>query len=246
MINTNNMILTVILRSLIIYFIVLILLRIMGKRQLGEMQPFELVITLIIADLATVPMSETALPLLHGIIALLTLCAIHYFLSFMSRKSWYIRKLMNGKPVIIIGPNGVDYNALKSLNMNFNDLQESIRTAGYFNLEEILYAIIQTNGSLSVLPRAPYAPITASDLKVEVPKVSLPIIVFSEGKPQKENMQLAKLDNNFINQQLQSAGFNNPKDILLITLNNQGDMYIQPKVGNFVTLKTNYKGEQNW
>src|SRR5690606_14932664 len=121
---------------------VLILLRIMGKRQIGEMQPYELVITLIIADLATVPMSETALPILHGIIPLVTLCIIHYFLSFLTRKSLYIRKLINGKPVIVIGPNGIDYSALKMLNMNFSDLQESLRTAGYFNLEEVLYAIV--------------------------------------------------------------------------------------------------------
>lgn len=240
------MILTVIVRSLIIYFVVLLLLRIMGKRQIGEMQPFELVITLIIADLATVPMSETALPLLHGIIPLFTLCALHYFLSYVSRKSWFFRKLMNGKPVIIIGPNGVDYKALKSLNMNFSDLQESVRTAGYFNLDEILYAIIQTNGSLSVLPRAPYAPVNANNLNLTVPQTSLPIIIFSEGKPQKENLQLAKLQEPFLNSVLKQAGFANPKEVLLVTLNKQGDLYIQPKQGQFVTHKINYEGENNW
>lgn len=240
------MILTIIFRSLIIYFIVLILLRIMGKRQIGEMQPYELVITLIIADLATVPMSETALPLLHGIIPLITLCILHYLLSFLSRKSLYIRKLVNGKPVIVIGPNGIDYKALKLLNMNFNDLQESLRTAGYFNLEEILYAIVQTNGSLSVLPRAPYAPINAENLKINVDQTSLPIIIFSEGKTHKKNLELAKLNDNFIEQNVQKAGFKSIKDILLITLNKEGFLYIQPRNGAFKTLSTNYKGDNNW
>lgn len=240
------MILTVMLRSLIIYFIVLVILRIMGKRQIGEMQPFELVITLIIADLATVPMSETALPLLHGIIPLLTLCALHFFLSFLSRKSLHFRHIMNGKPVMVITPNGVDYKAIKSLNMTFNDLQESIRTAGYFNLDEILYAIIQTNGSLSVLPRAPYAPLTASNMQISVPQVSLPIMIVSEGKPLKENMALANLDENFLNKQIKLAGFSGLKEVMLITINQQGNMYIQPKYGNYVTLKTDYKGDNYW
>lgn len=240
------MILTIIVRSLIIYFIVLVLLRIMGKRQIGEMQPFELVITLIIADLATIPMSETAPPLLHGIIPLLTLCALHYFLSFLTRKSIFVRKLLNGKPVIIIGPNGIDYQALKLLNMNFNDLQESVRTAGYFNLDEILYAIIQTNGSLSVLPRAPFAPLTPSTMNIPVSETSLPLIILTEGKPQKENLQLANLNENFLQNQIQKAGFEKMKDILLMTINKDGNLYIQPKKGSFVTLKCDYKGGNNW
>lgn len=240
------MILTIVTRSLIIYFIVLILLRIMGKRQIGEMQPFELVITLIIADLATIPMGETALPLLHGIIPLLTLAVLHYVLSFLARKSNFLRQAINGKPVIVIGPNGVDYKALKSLNMNFNDLQESIRTDGYFNLEEILYAIVQTNGSISVLPRAPYAPLTAQDMKIEKDTASLPIIIFAEGKFQKENMGLAKLNEEFVKKHLSSSGFEQLKDILLITINQSGKLYIQPKQGKFITKETNYNGEENW
>lgn len=240
------MTLTIITRSLIIYFIVLILIRIMGKRQIGEMQPFELVITLIIADLATIPMSETALPLLHGIIPLLTLSVLHYFLSFLSRKSWFLRQAFNGKPVIIIGPNGIDYKALKMLNMSFNDLQEVIRTAGYFNIEEILYAIIQTNGAVSVLPRSAYSPLTANDLKIDKETATLPIIVFSEGKPQKENMTLAKIDEVFLKDNLTKAGFEHLQDIMLITLNQNGDMYIQPKQGEFKMQKTTYKGEKNW
>ena len=115
---------TIIIRSLIIYIIVLFLIRLMGKRQIGEMQPFELVITLVIADLATIPMGEPAIPLIHGIIPLITLVCLHFLLSFLMRKSLYFRKLINGLPVILIGPDGIDFKALRKLNMNFNDLQE--------------------------------------------------------------------------------------------------------------------------
>ena len=237
---------TLIFRSIIIYLLVLILLRIMGKRQLGEMQPFELVIMLIFADLATIPMAETALPLIHGIIPILTLSVMHYVLSYLSRKSLYMRKLINGKPKIIISPKGVEHSALKELNLNFSDVMEGIRGCGYFNLEEILYAIMQTNGTITVLPRSEYAPLTAMDLKIDKQKASLPIIVFAEGKILKENLQMAKIDTDFLNKKIESAGFKRLKDIMLITINTEGKMYIQPKDGEFVTIETEYKGDKNW
>lgn len=233
---------TLICRSIIIYFLVLIMLRLMGKRQLGQIQPFEFVIMLIIADLATIPMAETALPLIHGIIPILTLFVIHYVLSILSRKSICMRKIINGKPKIIISPNGIEYSTLKELNLNISDLMEGIRDCGYFNLEEILYAIIQTNGKITVLPRSPYSPITANDLNIEKEKSSLPIVVFAEGKIMKENAERAKIDNMFLKSQIEFAGYKNLNDILLITLNSEGKMYIQPHDGSFVTIETNYKG----
>ena len=237
---------TLIIRSIIIYFLVLGLLRLMGKRQIGEMQPFELVITLIIADLATVPMSETALPLIHGVIPILTLASLHYLLSLLSRKSLLARKILNGKPVIVIDPNGINYDALKHLNMNFNDLQELLRGSGYFNLEEVLYAIMQTNGTLSVLPKAAFAPLTAQDLQLTKEETSLPIIVVAEGKLIPSNVELAKIDEDFIRTELEGAGFLNIKDISLITLNTKGKMFIQPKKGKAVCRQTSYNGGSNW
>ena len=209
------------------------------------MQPFELVIMLIIADLATIPMAETALPLIHGIIPILTLAVVHSILSYIVRKSLFVRKLVNGKPKIIISPNGVERSALKELNLNYSDLIEGIRTAGYFNLEEILYAIMQTNGTVTVLPRSAYTPLTANDIQLEKSPASLPVIIYSEGKILKENLEFAKIDANFINNEIKSAGFHSLNDIILITLNSQGKMYIQPKSGKFVTIDTAYKGE-NW
>ena len=237
---------TLIFRSIIIYLVALMLLRLMGKRQLGQMQPFELVIMLIIADLATIPMAETALPLIHGIIPILTLAVMHSLLSYFTRKSIRFRKLINGKPKIIISPNGIEKSALKELNLNYSDLMEGIRTAGYFNLEEILYAIMQTNGTITVLPRSAYAPLTAQDINLEKEQASLPVIIFSEGKVMQENLELAGIDSNFLQNEIQNAGFNNLSDIVLITLNNKGTMYIQPQNGNFVVRKTNYQGDGKW
>lgn len=233
---------TIIIRSTIIYLIVLFLLRLMGKRQIGEMQPYELVITLVIADLATVPMAETALPLIHGIIPLLTLMVLHYIFSFLSRKSLFFRKLINGKPVILITPNGIDFEAMKKLNMNINDLQESLRACNYFNLEEVLYAIIQTNGALVVIPRATYAPLTANDIGIEKQQACLPIIILLKGKFIKENMQIAGIDEEFIENELLNAGLTNIKNIELLTMNNEGKMYIQIKNAPFISYQSSFSG----
>ena len=218
----------------------------MGKRQIGEMQPFELVITLIFADLATIPMADSSLPLIHGIIPIIALCLVHYVLSLLSRKFNTMRAIINGKPIIVITPNGIDFEALRKLDMNYNDLQELMRGCGYFNFEEVLYAIMQTNGSLTVMPRACYAPATPNDLKLEVDQASLPIIIFSKGKPNKENMKLAKIDESFIIENLKSVNLTNLNKIALITLNTQGKMYIQPINGEFVVKETDYKGDGNW
>lgn len=218
----------------------------MGKRQIGEMQPFELVITLVIADLATIPMAETALPLIHGIIPLLALVCLHFLLSYLSRKSTFFRKLLNGKPIILISPDGIDFKALKKLNMNFNDLQEALRGVNYFNLEEVLYAILQTNGTLTVLPRAPYAPLTADDIGIQKTEASLPIIIVTKGKLLKENAEMSQIDEKFINSQLKDTNIKSIKEIVIATINQQGKMYIQPYNGKYITLETNYKGDGKW
>lgn len=233
---------TLISRSLILYSVILLLIRIMGKRQIGEMQPFELVITLIIADLATIPMAETQLPLIQGIIPLLTLACLHYFICLLSRKSVFFRKIFSGKPVILVDPEGVNFDNLRSVNMNFNDLTEGLHSAGYFNLEELLYVILQTNGTLSVVSRAPYAPITASDLNITKDNASLPLIIMTKGKIMKENIQLAGVDENFIKKHAQQVGIDNIKDILIFTLNNNGKIYVQPRKGKFKTIQSDYSG----
>lgn len=236
------MIFTLIVRSLILYILILFLIRIMGKRQIGEMQPFEFVITLIIADLATIPMAETALPLIQGVIPLLTLVCIHYLICLLSRKSVTFRRLFSGKPVILLDSNGIVYENMKKVNMNFNDLLEGLHSAGYFNLEEILYVILQTNGTMTVVNRAPYAPITAHDLQINKDNATLPMIIVSKGKIMNENLKLAKIDEKFLTENINKVGIKNIKDILILTFDNEGKIYVQPNKGKFQTIETGYSG----
>lgn len=237
---------TLIARCIIIYTIVLMVFRLMGKRQLGELQPFEFVITLIVADLATLPMADTAIPLIHGIVPLITLLLIHFALSLFMRKSIWFRKLVSGKPVIIISPKGIDYENLKKLNLNLNDVQESLRNLNYFNFDDIEYAIVETNGKITAIPKVATTPVTKEDLQIESPENRLFIILVSDGKLVKENMLLAKVDEAFILRQIKKAGENKIKDILVFTLDNDGNMYIQAKNKQYVTLKTTYEGDKNW
>lgn len=186
--------LTIVIRSILIYLIVLIIFRLMGKRQLGQMQPFELVLTLIIADLATIPMAEVSVPVLHGILPLLTLVVLHFILALISRNSLKFSKMISGKPVIIINPKGIDYKALKKLNLSTDDLFAALRECGYFNISQVQYAIMETNGKVSVMPKTEFSPVTNNDMQIKAKESFIPIVLISEGKIIDENIALAGLD----------------------------------------------------
>lgn len=232
--------LTIIFRSIIIYLIVLLVFRLMGKRQLGQMQPFELVLTLIIADLATIPMAEVSVPVLHGIVPLLTLVVLHFLLTILTKSSQWLSKVISGKPVIVINPKGIDYNAMKKLNLSTDDLYAALRECGYFSIGQVQYAIMETNGKVSVLPKAEYAPATNGDNKNKVEDSFLPIILISEGKLMKENLKVARLDEEKVNTILKKQKVYKIKDVLLLSVDQAGQGYIQTMKGEgreFVTKR---------
>ncbi|NCB48686.1 MAG: DUF421 domain-containing protein [Clostridia bacterium] len=220
---------TLILRSIIIYCIVLVAIRLMGKRQIGDMQPFELVATLIIADLACIPMSDVSIPIVFGIVPLLSLIIIHYFFTFLNRKSVYFRTFLNGKPVIIIDENGIDYKALKKLNMTLNDLNEGLRACNCFNIADVAYAIVETNGNISVLLKSLASPATNEDLKISKEENSLNVILVNDGKIMKENLICLNLTEKFINKILKEQKTKSISDILIFSINQNGEIYYQEK-----------------
>ena len=217
------------IRVQIIYFVVLLFLRIMGKRQIGEMQPYELVITLIIADLATVPMSDANIPLINGILPLAILVILHYSITMLARKSIIFRKIVSGQPVIVISPDGINYDALKKLNMNLHDLQESLRQCNYFYFDQIQYAIIETNGKISVVPKSEFAPATAQDVNAENEKAELPILIITDGKVLKDNLKLVNMDEDKLLSLFKSLNISNIKNIVVMSLDSGGKMYYQLK-----------------
>lgn len=233
--------LTIVIRSILIYLIVLIIFRLMGKRQLGQMQPFELVLTLIIADLATIPMAEVSVPVLHGILPLLTLVVLHFLLALISRNSLKFSKIISGKPVIIINPKGIDYKALKKLNLSNDDLFAALRECGYFNISQVQYAIMETNGKVSVMPKSEYSPVTNNDMQLKTKESFIPIVLISEGKIIDENIALAGIGEDKIIKLLQENSDKKNikvKDALLFTIDQNGECYLQFKKGEGKTFNT--------
>ncbi len=221
--------LIILFRVLIIYVIVLTYLRLMGKKQVGQMQPYELVITLIMADIATLPMTQTSMPLLFSLIPLSMVVVVHFVVSIIERKSIFMRKVINGKPVVVVSPSGVNLDALKGLNMTFDDLMQGLRQAGAYRLEDVAYAIVETNGTLSVILKSTNAPVTNEDLKIKQKPASIPLVLVSCGKLLNKNMEIAKVDEKFLNRLCLKCGVKSCKDIIILTLDCNGSVYVQTR-----------------
>lgn len=238
--------LIILFRVLIVYITILLFMRLMGKRQLGEMQPFELVITLIIADIVTLPMTQTSMPMLYSLIPLTALVILQYIVSVISRKSIRMRKIINGKPVVIVSPKGIEYDALKELNMNFDDLMQGLRSCGYYKVEDVQYAIVETNGTISVIPKSENAPVCNQDMNIKLPPVSLPLNIVAVGKIITENFKLAQIDKQFLQKIFDKVGVKSEKDILILTLDTNGKVYVQPFKSEGQQIQTDYNGGQKW
>lgn len=235
------------IRSIIIYLGCLIAIRLMGKRQIGEMQPFEFVITLIIADLACIPMAELSVPLIHGLVPICTLLIVHFLLCFFARKIMFIRYALSGRPAIVVSPRGINYEVLKSLNMTIDDLMELVRGCDVFNIADISYAILETNGKLCVLLKSEVEPVTREDMKIKVEENSLPMNIIMDGKIMKENLKITGIDEKFIQKCKDKANIKNTKDVLLMTIDKNGEVFIQEKFAKEAfSFETNYKGEDKW
>ena len=210
------------------------------------MQPFEFVITLILADLATIPMAEISVPILHGIVPIFAMVIIHFFICLASRKSVVARYLISGRSAVLIDPNGINYQELKNLNMTLDDLIELLRGLQIFSLADVQYAILETNGKLCCLKKSESENVTREDMKIQSPESALPITLVMDGKPMKENLSLAQLDNSFIDSCLQKANAKSVKDIIILTLDNNGEVFIQEKKGPAMSFETDYNGTGKW
>lgn len=228
----NYSMLVVFIRVLIIYITVLVFLRLMGKRQIGEMQPYEVVITLIIADLATLPMSDSNIPLLHGILPLAILVLLHYLITLLTRKNAKIRRIVSGRPIVVISPQGLEYKAFKDLNINIDDITEMLRQNGYYSFDQILYAIIETNGKISIIPKSANAPVTAQDLGVNNPPAKIPSIIVSDGKMMKSQMKEVQINVAKLNKILNHLKVKSVKDLIILSIDDDGKLFYQTKNDN--------------
>ena len=230
--------LIVFIKSAIVFFVVLIAVRLMGKRTLSEMQPFELVITLIIAEVACIPINDPYIPFYSGIIPIITLAFLEIIFSFLSRKSLWARQIISGKAMIVIDKNGINYANLKQMNMNVHDLLETVHSSGYMDINEIEYAIIETNGKMSVVERM-------TDPTKPTPAL-LPLILIVDGKWNEESLKLAGTSENAVNVVLRKNGIKGQKDVLYADVRQDGTMYVSPKKSKYFTAKLAISGGNSW
>lgn len=232
----NDTMLIVFTRSIIIYLFLLIVMRLMGKKQLGELQPFEFTITLIAAELACIPMSDTQVPILYGLVPIFTLFVVEFLLTKIVKHSIKMRRIINGKPVIVITPDGIDFEAINRLDMTVHDIMESIRAKDFTSPEEIDWAIIETNGDMSVVPKVANKPVTVGDMALNVEPTQLPYSVICEGKKMSRNIQRCNLDENKLMSLIDKLGYKQD-EILLLLVTGGDSFYLQPRSGKYISGK---------
>lgn len=224
------------IRSLATFVVLLIVMRLMGKRQIGEMQPFELVLTLLIAELACIPMADISVPLVYGIAAILAVFVLHQLLSVIEQTSRAAKRIISGKPSLVLNKNGVDFAELRRNNMDVEDLIESMRSAGYYSLDDLDYAIFESNGKLSAKEKIDY------DRK----KTALPVLLIGEGKIIKKNLALIGKDEKWVLDHVKDKGVNKIKDVGVMTIDGSGKVYFQKENEKYDTFFVKLKGEEIW
>ena len=223
------------LRSTIIYVALLIIMRLMGKRQIGEMQPFEFTVTLLIAELACIPMSDFSIPLLYGFSAILAVFILHQFMTLLDKSGKFFKFLLSGKPSVVINKNGVDFNELKKNNMDVSDLIESMRIMGYFSLDSVTYAIYEANGTLSAIEKEEldFTP-------------NVPLCIIRNGKIDGENLKRIKYSTEQLNATLKSLGVKNLKKVGVFTVDGNGRYYLQEYKKTYLTGYIRLDKELKW
>lgn len=221
------------IRSLVLYFVLLVAMRLMGKRQLGELQPFELAITLVASDLVCIPMADASIPILYGVIPVFSLFLVHILITKLATKSIKFRKFLNGKPIIIIEKGNILSDVMKELNLNIDDIMEALRGAGYFNPSEVEYAILETNGNLSVMPKSENRPLCPDDVGLKADEAQIPVAVIMEGEFVAEN--LSKLQGDVkekVLRLLSNLGVN--RQDVLVALVAGDEVFIQPFKDDYI------------
>ncbi|MBQ1183904.1 MAG: DUF421 domain-containing protein [Clostridia bacterium] len=175
------MLLTV-LRTLIMYFVIIAAIRLMGKRQIGDMQPTEHVITILMSEIAAIPIQDIEIPIIYGILATGTLVILEIITSFVAMKSINFRRIIYGRSAVIIENGNIDQKMLKKLRMTVPDLMEVLRNQEVFDLNEVAYAILETNGQMSVLLKPQFQTASVSDLKGHSQPTTMPCLIVSDGK----------------------------------------------------------------
>lgn len=216
------------IRAIILYIVVLIVMRLMGKREIGQLQPFELAIAIMIADLAAVPMSELGIPITNGIIPILALLVMYMIISMLNMKSVNFRKIISGQPSLLIYRGKIDEKVLKKERITINELQERLRGDNVFNLSDVEYAILETNGQVTVIQKPEKRNLMPQDLNITPEYEGIPYDLVVDGKVMGENLKTIGRDIVWLEKQLKKFD-TIPNNTLIATINGKGEFFCQKK-----------------
>lgn len=222
---------TTIIRTIILYIFVTFAIRVMGKRQIGDMQPNELVITLLISEIVAIPLQDISQPILSGVVAIFMLIVLEIVMSALSLKSIKVRKFMSGNSVVIINNGVVDQNAMRSVRMTVLDLIEQLRGQNVFDISTVAFAVLEINGNLSVLLKSGDQPATVKDMGIKKEKAALPLPVISDGKILKDSLKALNITTDTLNKKLH-ANHTTSSEVFLMTLDRYDNISIVKKGSN--------------
>ena len=218
------------LRTLLLYIAVIAAIRLMGKRQIGDLDPSELVVTILVSDLAAVPMQDLGIPMVSGLVPIATLIVLEILLSFLALKSRPFCRLLNGQPAIIIRSGKLDIQKLRQMRLTTDEVIETLRKQNVASVADVKYGVIEPDGTLTVIPRQAKQPVTADMLGLSPRDAGLPLVVVSDGKLVNRSLQLLHLDPRDIENRLNNQSIA-LSDVFLMTLDDCGNTFLQRKEG---------------
>lgn len=215
-------------RALIIYIFIIVAVRLMGKRQVGELKPHELVITILLSAVAVIPLEENSMPLANCLVPILLFISMEIIMSVISMKSLKFRNILQGRPIFIIRKGKLDQSKLKEMRFTIDDVVDALRQKDIFDLSEVEDAVIETNGTISVLQKAEYKPLTPNDVSISVKEKGMPITIVMDGKPVNEYFNECKIKDSEIQLVIQSVNKDVEK-IMLLTIDDDGNTFLIEK-----------------
>ena len=221
----------VLIRTVVLYLFIVVGIRLLGKHQIGQLEPSELVLTLIIADLASVPMQDNGIPLLSGLIPIVVLLSLSTILSVLCTKSIRFRALLCGRPSIVVENGIVSETELRKNRLTLDELMEELRIQGYADFKSIKFALLETNGQLSVLPYTSDKPVTAAQMGLQPEETGLPVVIVSDGRLLSHNLKGLGYEEIWLEKQLAAHGLRSHRQVFLLTVDEAGNTCCIPKGG---------------
>ncbi len=219
------------IRTIILYIVVVTALRIMGKRQIGELEPSELVVTILVSELAAIPMQDLGIPLFAGVIPIITLISLEILVSFLCLKSRRLRRLLNGQAAIIIRGGRLDRRKMREMRLTTDEVMEALRQQNIHSIAELKYGLIEPNGQLSYVYKPEYQPVNAQMLGLTPQDAGLPLIVISDGRLVEGNLHHLGKTRDEIETRVHKAHIPDISQVFLMTLDDSGNEFIQRKEG---------------